>query len=201
MRKGSKVIIFSFLAPALLLYVTFFLYPAIDAFRLSFYSSSGFSREMTYLGLANFKELLFHDSLFWSSVLNTFIIVVADGFLIFVFALFLAMVFSRARIKGKGFFKAIIILPIAISEIGIGIGIGWSFIFNSRWGLLNSTLRKIGLEQLAKPWLGFPEYTVLAICMVIFWSYVGFYTVILIAGVESIPIMYEEAARIDGAGK
>lgn len=199
LRKGSKVIICAFLAPALFLYFTFFLYPAIDAFRISFYSSAGFSRKMNYIGMANFKELLFHDSLFWSAVKNTFFIVVVDGFLIFAVALFLAMVFSRSKIKGKEFFKTIIILPIAISEIGIGIG--WTFIFNSRWGLLNSTLKAIGLEQLAKPWLGSSEFALPVISIVIFWSFVGFYTLLLLAGLQSIPPVYEEAARIDGANK
>ena len=199
LRKGSKVIICAFLAPALFLYFTFFLYPAIDAFRISFYSSAGFSRKMNYVGMANFKELLFHDSLFWSAVKNTFFIVVVDGFLIFAVALFLAMVFSRSKIKGKEFFKTIIILPIAISEIGIGIG--WTFIFNSRWGLLNSTLKAIGLEQLAKPWLGSSEFALPVISIVIFWSFIGFYTLLLLAGLQSIPPVYEEAARIDGANK
>jgi len=197
MRRKNWINTSLFFLPALVIYVLFFLYPAIESFRLSFFRLTGLGVKKQFIGLANFKEILLYDRIFWSSVGNTVIIIVVGGILIFATALFFATVFSRFKIKGKSFFKTVIILPISISHIAIGVG--WTFIYNGRWGLLNSTLRAIGLEELAKPWLGFPEFAIPAMIVVIFWMQTGFYTLLLLAGMESIPTVYEEAAIIDGA--
>jgi len=197
MRKIKWLNAFLFILPALLIYLTFFLYPAIDTFRLSFYDLTGMGLNKQFIGLANFRQAIIHDAVFWDSVRSTLVIVVVGGILVFGGALFYSMIFSRYRVKGKGFFKTLVILPIAISHIAIGIG--WTFIYNGRWGLLNNILRSIGLEELAKPWLGFPEYALPAIIVVVFWMQIGFYTLLLLAGLESIPTVYEEAAIVDGA--
>lgn len=198
-RRRGKTIIFVFLAPAILFYTVFFVYPAADAFRVSTWRWKGVSFEnVEHVGLANFREAL-NDKWVKLAFTNNILIMIGGGALLLALALFLAVVLTREGFRGASFFKTIIFSPYAISSVGIALL--WGFIYDPRFGLLNEFLRAIGLEALAKPWMARRETAWPALILVIVWSAVGFFMMLFIAGIQGIPSDYYGAARVDGANE
>lgn len=196
MRRGRKKIVIPFLLPALLIYTVIFVYPATDALRVSLYQWTGFTESMVYVGFGNYQRML-NDPTFWIALRNTLIIAFGGGVGIFGLALTFAAILRR-DIKGKRFFRALFFFPVVIP--GVGIGLIWQFIYNNTWGPLSALLELFGLEALDRTWLG-PTNIMWALTLSIVWTYVGFYLVILMAGIDKIPETYFEAARLDGASE
>lgn len=192
--KGKKCLIIPFLAPALVLYLAFAIYPSIRAFYISLHEWTGFTSEMKFVGFANFSELVY-DSAFWHSLVNTFIIVGVGGFLIFGLA-FLFSGILTSGIKAKRLFRIIIFLPNVIAPVALGVM--WAFIYNPRIGLINGFLRTLGLDFLVYPWTG-PDFILWAILIAMVWTYVGFYMIVLLAGIDRIPPSFRDAAKVEGA--
>ena len=116
--------------------------------------------------------------------------------------LVLALLFGeliRGGVKGSGFFQAVFFFPNLLSMVIVGIV--WVFIFSPNLGLLNATLRGVGLGNLAKPWLGIPGLVVPAIGSVMVWMAAGYYMVLLLAAMKGIPFELYESAMLDGANK
>lgn len=195
--KVSNRFIILFLLPAMLMYLIFFLIPTIQTIYFSLFDWSGVGNEMTFISLGNYKELL-NDDLFIQSMKNTLYILLLGGVIIFGLAFaFTAML--NSGIRGKGFFRAIIFLPNVIATIALTTL--WSYIYNPRFGILNALLKLIGLKELAKtPWTA-PDTIFWAMFIALIWVYIGFYLVLLMAGVDKIPMEYYEAAELDGASQ
>lgn len=193
-RSGRSRMVIPFILPALALYTLFFVYPAIQAFWVSLHDWTGFGKQMVYIGLGNYREML-HDSIFWASLGRTLIITVVGGVLIFGVAIFLSATMSRG-IKGKKFFRALIFFPQVIP--GIGLGLIWQFLYNNSWGPISGILKLLHLEVLDRTWLA-PDLIIQSLTVAIVWSYVGYYVVLLMAGIDKIPPTFYEAARLDGA--
>lgn len=195
MKKPIRRMAACFLAPALILYVCLFLYPAARAFYISFFDWNGFTSSMRFVGLSNFKEL-FHDKAFWSvAVKNSLLITFAGGALIFAVAFLLCGVLST-NIKGKKFFRALIFFPSVINPIAVAIL--WTFIYNNKWGLLNNLLGLFGIKGVV--WMA-PETLFWAILAAMVWMNSGFYCVILLAALDRVPQSHIEAARLAGASE
>jgi len=196
-RRKSKGIIFVFLAPAVLLYGFFFLYPAVRALRLSLYRWEGLKFvDAEFIGLGNFVKA-FGDKWVWTAIKNNLLIMTLGGVLMFSFSLLFAVALTNKRFRGKGFFRAVIFYPYMIS--GVGVGLFWNFVLNSRIGLLNGTLEAVGLGSLAQNWLGQPRLAMGWIIYVVVWWGIGFYMLFLVAGIRTIPGALFDAAQIDGA--
>ena len=195
--KVSKSFIALFLLPATLLYLLFFLIPTLQTFYYSLFNWSGLGTDMEFIGPKNYVEL-FGDSLFQRSMLNTFTILFIGGFAIFALAfMFTAMLNSGVR--GRRFFRAIIFVPNVIAIIALTTL--WGYVYNPRFGLLNSFFKMLGLDDLAKTTWTAPDTIFWAMLIALIWLYVGFYLVLLMAGVDKIPIEYYEAAKLDGASQ
>jgi ABC-type sugar transport system permease subunit len=198
-RWISKRFIALYLAPALLVYLAFFVYPAIDALRISFYEWSGFSLgNAEFVGLENFATVL-RDKQLQQAAGNNVFLLIAGGLLTFALALFFAAALSQGRLRGGEYFKATIFAPYTISAVAVALL--WSFIYNPQWGLLNTTLRLVGLDALAQPILAFESTAFPAVSFVVVWHSLGFYMILLFAGIQAIPSDYMDAARIDGASE
>jgi len=195
-RRGRRKIVIPFLLPAFLVYTVFFVYPAIKAIWVSLFNWTGFGSKMVYIGLGNYQEML-HDSLFWDSVKQTFIITIPGGIGIFALALFFSAILHR-NIRGKKFFRALLFFPMVIP--GVGVGLIWQFIYNNSWGPLSGLLNFLGLGRLDQIWLG-PDTIIKSLTFAIIWTFVGYYVVILMAGIDKIPPTFYEAAIIDGASE
>jgi N-acetylglucosamine transport system permease protein len=102
-------------------------------------------------------------------------------------------------VRGAGFYRVVFFFPQIISAVIVGML--WTYVYNPQVGLLNGVLRNVGLDGLTRAWLGDPATILWAIVAVAVWSSVGFYMVIFIAGMQSIPTSFYEAATLDGASR
>jgi ABC-type sugar transport system permease subunit len=193
-RPGQRRIIVPFILPAFLVYTLLFVLPAIQALWVSLHNWSGFGKNMVYIGLGNYEEML-KDPIFWGALGRTLLITVAGGIGVFVLAIFFSAIFQE-NILGKRFFRTLIFFPVVVP--GIGVGLIWQFIYNNDWGPLSNLLKFLGLGALDTVWLG-PNNVIASLTVAIVWTYVGYYMIILSAGIDKIPVTYFEAAKIDGA--
>lgn len=182
--------------PALTIYLFFNVIPIFISFYYSTMSWNGFS-EMQFIGLANFKEVL-QDSVFWDSVINNILVVLASVFGQIPIALALALLLNR-KIKGAKFFRTIGFMPVVISTVVISIT--WRMIYNSEYGMINNLLEAVGLGFLQQNWLGDPTWAMIAVCITIIWQYVGLYFIIFLSALQTVPNEILEAAELDGASE
>jgi ABC-type sugar transport system permease subunit len=195
-RPGRGRIVLPFIVPAFLVYTLLFVIPAVWALWVSLHDWSGFGKNMVYIGLGNYAEMS-KDPIFWGALRRTLLIGVVGGIGVFVLAMLFSAIFQQ-NIIGKRFFRTLIFFPIVVP--GIGVGLIWQFIYNNDWGPLSNLLKLFGLGALDAVWLG-PDNVILSLIVAIVWTYVGYYMVILSAGIDKIPLTYFEAARIDGAAQ
>ncbi len=192
---SNKLAIFVFSFPALLLFTAFVIYPLFPEAIISFQKNDGF-KSMGYIGIENYVSVL-KDATFWKSNLNTFIIVIISIFIGLPISLILALVIDRQGESVRRFFKATSVFPAVLSVTVIAQM--WIAIYEPQWGLINSILRAIGLDQLALAWLSDDRTVVLAITVAFLWQYIGLNALLFYTGIKAIPKTYYEAAVIDGA--
>ena len=195
-RPGRASIVVPFILPAFLIYTLLFVIPAIWALWVSLHDWSGFGRNMVYVGLGNYVEMS-KDPIFWGALGRTLLIAVEGGIGIFALALLFSWVFQQ-KILGTKLFRTLIFFPVVVP--GIGVGLIWQFIYNNDWGPLSNLLQLLGLGALDSVWLG-PNNIIMSLTVAIVWTYVGYYMIIISAGIDRIPVTYFEAAKIDGAAE
>lgn len=193
LRKGEQIGIILFLIPALLLFILFFVYPICNVVFMSFFDWNGITKPV-FGGLKNYKDI-FADRVFIRSIKNNVIWALAACSIQVSLALLMALILSR-KPRFWSFFRTVYFLPQVIS--GIALAMLWSAVYNSEFGLLNGILKAIGLKSLTTNWLGNPKTAF--ICVLIYGLfYVGYYMVIMMAGITNIDESYYEAAKVDGA--
>lgn len=200
MYYNKNRLIIPFLLPAVLIYGIFVLYPYVQAFYLSLTSWSGTSATRPFVGLANFRDLL-TDGRFLDALTNNgkFLVVLPVGTL--TIAMLFAALFTQGSrgIPGSGFYRVVFFFPQVMSLVIVGIL--FQYVYNPRYGLLNEALTFMGLEDLTRTWLGDSSTIFWAIAFVFIWSSIGFYMVIFMASMQSIPTSFYEAATLDGASR
>ncbi|GAA3690451.1 sugar ABC transporter permease [Nonomuraea antimicrobica] len=181
-----------FVLPNMLIFGLFVVYPAINNFNISLYDSRN-GRDFTYVGGANYQELFGSDD-FWSAARATVVFAVCFVVLTTVLSVALALLLNR-RIKGRGFFRTVFFLPVVLSPVVVGLIWGW--IFERGNGLLNTMLGRAGLGQ--PGWLVDGGLAMAVVIFVGLWMHIGFYILIILAGLQGIDPAYYEAATMDGA--
>ena len=188
-------------------YIAFVVSPFGQAIYYSLTSWSGFSPDMTFIGLDNYAKLL-QDSIFLKSVANSVILAIVLPIVTLTVALIFASLVtvggpSQGNVRGlrhSSLYRVISFFPYVIPAIVIGLI--WSQIYDPSSGLLNGFLTAIGLDQFQSfAWLGDVRTARIAVMFVIVWGLVGFYMVLFIAAIKGVPAEVFEAARIDGAGR
>lgn len=195
-KKERTILTILFLLPGLFLYTVFVVWPGLQAFRISWYEWDGIGPS-TYVGLGNFLKMA-SDGLAQKAVINNVYLLTIPT----IITLFLALLFAeliRGKVKGGDFFQVVFFFPNLLSMVIVGII--WMFIFSPNLGLLNGLLRAVGLDKLAKPWLGIPGLVVPAIGSVMVWMAAGYYMVLLLAAMKNIPLELYESAMLDGANR
>ncbi len=149
------------------------------------------------MGFYNFYKV-FKDPLFANAIKNTLIWTISAIVLPTLFGLFLALMLDT-NIKGSNIYKSIFYLPICLSPIVVGQI--WIWIYQPTWGLLNTSLVNLGLDDWTLAWLANPKTSLFAVIIAWSWQQTGLSMVIYLSGLTTIPEDMLEAAEIDGAGK
>ena len=188
--------VFLFLLPALALFIGILIAPIIKSAYYSLFDWNGMG-EMTFLGLANYKELFTSKAIgFMKALGNACILAALSVFIQLPVSLALALALGRG-IKGEKPFLSVYFMPVLISTVVIGQL--WLKIYNPDYGLLNSALTKLGLENLCRIWLGDKKTALLSVFVPTLWQYVGYHMLLMYAGVKGVSPDIREAAKIDGA--
>ena len=194
-QRARRRLVIPFLLPQVLLYVILTFVPLVLTIAYGFTNWQGRGMTPDFVGLANFV-MMANDHLFFNAVRNSIYLVVVGGVLLFVPALLIAWCLSQP-IRGKNFFRFIILAPVVIS-VSVA-GLMWKWLYNPTYGPINALLKAIGLEALALPWMGEPATALTAIMIASIWHGIGTWVLLLSAGFERIPPDLPDAARVDGA--
>ena len=193
---SNKLNIVLFLVPAMLLFVGVLIAPIIASGYFSFFDWNGFG-EKVFIGFQNYKELFTSKPIgFMKALGNSLLLAALSVCIQLPFCLWLALKLGKG-IKGERAFLSIYFFPVLISTVVIGQL--WLKIYNPEYGVLNVMLRSIGLENLAKRWLGTKQTALGAVFVPTIWQYVGYHMLLMYAGVKSVPPELREAAMLDGA--
>lgn len=196
--KRLPAFIFVFLAPAVIVYSLFMIYPLLDSLRLSFFAVSPDNREV-WNGLGNYRKL-FLDSewapRFWGALGNNFAFFLVHMVVQNPFGLLLAaLLVSKGR--GRTIYRTLLFLPTVLSVVIIGFI--WQLILSPLWGVAPGILKALGLSSLFKPWLGLSESALFTIALISVWQFVGIPMILFYTSLIGIPDELLEAARVDGA--
>ncbi|MHB8063223.1 MAG: carbohydrate ABC transporter permease [Ruminiclostridium sp.] len=191
-RKNWKIAFF-LLFPSLALYTLFMLVPVIQSTVYAFTDWNGLGK-IKFIGLEGFINL-FKDENFYISLRNNIYLLISSIFLIIPISLILAVILSK-EIKGHKFFRSAFFLPQILSTVVVALI--WSFVYNPQFGLLNSMLKSLGLEEFIRLWLADRSIAIFSVLVVNAWYYIGLIMIILLSAINNIPIEIFEAADIDG---
>jgi multiple sugar transport system permease protein len=183
-----------FLSPWVLTFAVFGLFPILFSFALSFLRYDPLNPAATSaVGLSNYVEAL-GDRAFWKSLANTGIFTLGTIPFTTAFAFLLALALDR-RLPARGVFRAGFFVPSVVSMVVISLV--WKNLY-APFGALNAGLRAVGLGGVA--WLQDPRTALPAIMAMDVWASVGYYMLLFLAGLQSVPKELHEAAALDGAG-
>ncbi len=188
---------FYFVLVALALYVVFFIIPSLSGIAYSFTDWSSYSNQVNFVGLANFQTILSPREHYLSYIGNTFFFTFYTTIFKLVFGLALAVLLNEGVKRLAHVYRTLIYLPAVLPTLVVALI--FKSILNPATGLLNTFFRSIGADVLAKPWLVDPRIAMSSIVGVDTWKGVGYIMVILLAGLQTIPREYYEAAEVDGA--
>ncbi|MDP4500470.1 carbohydrate ABC transporter permease [Nonomuraea turcica] len=183
-----------FAAPALVLFGVFFAWPAVTAIQLSFFKYDMISPPPVVVGVDNFVRML-GDGRFWTALLNSVLFLVGMFPLLVVVPLLLAVLVNQ-KLPGIKTFRMLYYLPVVTSMVAVGIA--WEYVFHQK-GVLNWMLTGAGLLDEPIQYLLDPAWALPAVILVEGWKNMGFYMMIYLAGLQTIPASIYEAARVDGA--
>ncbi|NJN61730.1 MAG: sugar ABC transporter permease [Coleofasciculaceae cyanobacterium RL_1_1] len=185
-----------FLSPALLLLLGVYGYPIARSLGMSFFAENlGTQLQPVFYGLGNYGRMM-GDGRFWQSLGNTTVFTLASVVIELVLGLAIAMVLNRAFI-GRGLVRTIAILPWALPTAVMAVGWGW--IFNDQYGVVNDILQRLHLIDSGINWLGNPTLAMISLVIADVWKTTSFVSILLLAGLQSIPSDLYEAHAMDGA--
>lgn len=189
---GPALVPYLFISPNLLLFTAFSFIPLLYAAYISLYDWNLIG-DADWLGLANYRRLL-ADPLFWRALANTAIYAALTVTGSLACGLALALGLNRP-LPLRTTLRSIYFLPVVISAVATGTIAAW--LFNDNYGVLNAILARLGLARV--PWLSSPLWAMPSLAIATLWVRLGFNMVVYLAAAQSIPSLYYEAARIDGA--
>jgi multiple sugar transport system permease protein len=194
LRTREAITFYLCIAPWLLGFLFFYLGPMVASFGFSL-TRWDLLTPPEFIGLDNYVRMFTRDPLFWKSLKITTIYTVSYVTLDLILALVLALLLNQ-RIRGIGVFRTVYYLPSVLA--GVAYVVMWMWMFNPQAGLINTLLRYVGIQ--GPRWLQSPQWALPALIIMGLWS-VGRSMVIYLAGLQDIPAVLYEAAKIDGASR
>jgi len=188
---------FYFVLPALALYIAFFIAPSVAGIAFAFTDWTPYSDELNFIGWDNFIKIFSPNERYLTYIQNTLIFTIGTVILKTIFALALALLLNDSVKRFVNFYRVMIYLPAILPTLIVALI--FRSILHPSTGILNRFLRAVGLDGLAMKWLTDPAIALFSVIGVDTWKGVGYIMVILLAGLQTIPRDYYEAAQIDGA--
>jgi multiple sugar transport system permease protein len=183
-------------APALLLLLLIYGYPILRSFWLSLFTKNlGTQLEPIFSGLDNYDRMI-GDGRFWQSLWNTAIFTSSSVVLELVLGMAIALILHQTFL-GRSLVRTVALLPWALPTALIGLA--WAWIFNDQFGVWNDILMRLGIIQTGVNWLGDPITAMMAVIAGDVWKTTPFISILLLAGLQSIPRELYEAHTMDGA--
>lgn len=205
-RVGIKGMAYIFVLPNLLIFGIFILLPMLLNFYYAFTGGTQlFPQNRPFVGTDNLNALFTcgdflvpnscREDLFWRAVFNTLGYVVAQVTLMIILSLITALALNR-DIRGRGFFRSVFFYPVLLSPVVVALI--WKWILQQN-GLLNALIVSLGGERIQ--FMTSAQWAQIWVVLISLWAQMGFFTLILLAGLQAIPHEFYEAASIDGAGR
>lgn len=195
-KKASELLlIWCFLVPSLAIFTLYRIIPLLWNGVLSFQFWSPY-KAAEFAGLYHYQEMLFYDDAFWQVAWNT-ILLMASAPIGIGLALGIAVLVDT-EIGGRNIYRTIVFMSYPVMTVAVGII--WQWLFNEKVGLINYVLISLGIIHRGIPYL--QSFTLALPCVIVasIWQVIGFYMIILLTGLQSIPPNLYESAAIDGAG-
>ncbi len=194
--RESKIFIGLSLIPAAILFILFMVIPTINVFWMSLFKWGGLVNNKKFVGLDNFK-ILFKDINFLKSFQNTIFLLVVVTIVTLALAIISAAVLTREDTKFKNFFRIVFYFPNILSVVVISAI--FSAILDPNQGIINASLKALSLDSLTRMWLGDQKVVIWCIALAMIWQAVGYYMVMYMSSMSSIPKSLYESADLEGA--
>ena len=200
-----------FLAPFLLFFVGFVIYPMVMCIRTSFFDATMGGREDIFVGLENYKNMLwvknvardgtvtYGDPVFWKALWNTMVIVFVSVPVTCAFSLWVATAISKMPVAATSLFRCIFYLPVVTGSVAVTVV--WKWMYNNYYGIFNYVLGEQGLGIIEKNinWLGDEKYALWCIILILLTTSVGQPIVLYVSALDNVDKSLVEAAEVDGA--
>lgn len=191
-RRERRLIPYVFLAPNLLVFGLFMFWPMLYAVYISLH-------DWTLIGVPEFAGMknyvnMMQDGRFWQALRNTVVFTVGVVPFSMALGLIVALMIDR-KLPARGFLRSAYFLPVIVSGVVTALIAAW--LFNPTYGVVNTILANLGLSTV--PWLSSTTWAMPTLILVTLWTRVGFCMVVYLAGLQSIPATYYDAAAVDGA--
>jgi len=183
-----------FVFPTMLGLVILNIIPIFQTVWQSFFKVGDFGRGNVFVGLAHYVEL-FHDAQIWQALLNTLLYAVVEVPLSVVIGFIFAVLLNQ-KLPGRGFIRTVFFLPMIVAPAAVAMV--WRYLFSTNFGLINQTLKAIGLPPVG--WISDPNLAIFSLALTGIWSSFGYVMVLYLAGLQGIPKDFYDAADIDGVG-
>ncbi|HOX38298.1 MAG TPA: sugar ABC transporter permease [Candidatus Brocadiia bacterium] len=196
-KRQQKWAPYYFVAPFIILFLTFGVYPLLHSIWLAFHITSG-PKSAVFVGLENFRFLL-SDPDFYKAVRNTAVFACFSVFLQLPLSLGLALLLNARWVKGRNVFRFAFFTPHLVGQVFVAVL--FSVIFIPKYGLLNVSLHRLLGVGLETKWLGNPQLVMPALVITSLWMYVGFNMIYFLAALQAVDNQLYEAAQVDGANR
>jgi ABC-type sugar transport systems, permease components len=194
-KINDRIVIVTFLVPALIIFFGLIIYPVCNTIYLSFMKWKGvYGAAKDFVGFSNYTKVLTSES-FWNSLLNSFYFMIGGFVILMPLAFGLALLIT-SKLRGTKLMKTAFFMPVMLSTTAVALM--WVYILNPSYGAVNGILRSLGLGGLTREWLSTPTLNVWCVVLVNEWMYAGYNMLIFAAGLVAIPTSLYEAAEIDG---
>jgi raffinose/stachyose/melibiose transport system permease protein len=194
-RKRRDLHAYAYLAIPLVLMLTFVVWPMAQTVWYSLFKWDGISAA-SWVGLGNYLTVVTSDW-FLEGLLHVLVLLLFYAALPIAIGLLLAAAAGRKQVRGAAVFQTFLFLPQVVTPVVVGLAFGAIY---APEGVLNSALRLVGLDVLARPWLGDFTFALPAVGLIGTWASCGLCFVLFLAGISSIDSELFDAARMDGAG-
>src|SRR5258708_7809626 len=193
-RLGTDFLPYLLLAPAVITLLALTIYPFIYSIVISLFTFKG-GNPNEFIGLGNYSDLL-GDKEFWNSILVVLLYAVIAVSAELLIGLALALFFMQP-LRLRGLWRSLVIVPMMLTPVVIGVI--WRLMYDPNFGVIDYFLRGVGLPPIE--WLSKGNWAFIAVVLVDAWNWTPFMFLLILAGLESLPVEPFEAARMDGASR